>query len=168
MFQINGAYLFSEHKFRGWLSEKNLEGYRWIKKELRRSSINIPNNTNPDAAIVLIKPKSHIHYFIRNGKVFFNIKLSIQAYVDELARDISKKDIEKQSARVIEKQMRDTYEKGLLTDVFNLTEHLYRKNSKMWHSIHSKNSFMLNKNSLHQIDVTVKLQHSGKYKSRVN
>lgn len=28
MFRVNGAYLFGNHKFRGWLSEKDLEGYR--------------------------------------------------------------------------------------------------------------------------------------------
>lgn len=168
MFRINGAYLFREHKLKGWLSEKNLEGHRWIQRELRRTTINIPNNEDPVAAIVLVKPKPHVQYVIRNGKVFFNIKLSIHAYVDELIYDYSKKDIEEASSQVIEKQIRETYEKGLLikADVFNLTEHLYRKNPKAWHLMYNKNRFILDKKSLNRIDVSVHLQHSGKYKLR--
>ncbi|UVI33013.1 Ger(x)C family spore germination protein [Paenibacillus spongiae] len=168
MFSINGAYLMSNNQVRGWLSEQDLSGYRWIEKDLMRSPINIPDNSHPDAAIVLIKPKPKIEYVFRNGKTFYTIKLSIQAYVDELVRDLSKKDIEEQSAKVIEKQIRATYEKGLSikADVLNLTEHLYRYNPKLWRNTRRGESFLLDKDSLERIEVTVHLLHSGKYKLR--
>jgi Ger(x)C family germination protein len=169
MFKIDGGYFLDGQRFIGWLSEQDLEGYRWLQKKLQRSPINIPNNDSPDAAVVLIKPKPNIRHEVRNGKVYFHIKLSIQAIVDELVRNRSKKEIEAGAAEVIESQIRKTYEKGLQinADVLGLGSCLYRDNPKMWHEMQRDGTIGLTKESLDRIDVKVKVQHSGKYKLRV-
>ncbi|WP_040948991.1 Ger(x)C family spore germination protein [Gorillibacterium massiliense] len=169
MFWIDGAYIFCDNKFCGWFSNEKLAGYRWMEKKLERSLINVPNSPHPDVALVMIKPKPSVQYTIRNGKAHFTIKLSIQAYVDEMIYNRSRKDIEEQAAQDIEKQIRATYENGLgiHADVLGLTESLYRKNPKMWQKLQESNKFILDHDSLERIDVAVKLQHSGKYKLRV-
>ncbi|RAV21183.1 Ger(x)C family spore germination protein [Paenibacillus contaminans] len=169
MFKIDGGYFLNGQQFNGWLSEQDLEGYRWLQKKLQRSPINIPDDDSPDAAIVLIKPKPSIHHEVRNGKAYFHVKLSIQAFVDELIRNRSKKEIEAGAAKVIEDQIRKTYEKGLQikADVLGLGSCLYRDNPKMWHEMQDEGDFALDKDSLDRIEVKVKLQHSGKYKMRV-
>lgn len=169
MFRIDGAYFFHAEQIIGWLSEEDLEGYRWVQKKLERSPINIPDNDNPDAAIVLIKPKPRIEPYIRNSKAYFRIRLTIEAYLDEMARDITKKEIEEEAAKVIAHQIRTTYEKGLRikVDVLQLGETLYRKYPAFWHEHHAEGEFILDERSLDRIDVTVQLLHTGKYKGRV-
>lgn len=170
MFRIDGSYYFHASAMTGWLSEKDLQGYRWLQKKLERSPINIPDNNDPDAAIVLIKPKPKLQPVVRDGKVTFNISLHIKAYVDELTRNISKTEIEEMASKVIRDQIRSTYKKGLeiKVDVLQLGECLYRKYPKVWHDMHKDKEFILDESSLDLIDVKVNLLHTGKYKGRID
>jgi len=169
MFNIDGAYYFKHNSMVGWLSEKDLEGYRWLQKKLERSPINIPNDARPAAALVMIKPKPHIYPVLKNGKIYYNIRLSIKAYVDEMVRDLKKEEIEEQAAQVIRNEIRETYNKGLRinVDVLQLGEQLYRNHPKVWRQ-QSDGEFALTPESLDRIDVKVKLLHTGKYKDRVD
>lgn len=170
MFKIDGAYFFHEQQLTSWLSERDLDGYRWLQSKLQRSPINIPSNSDPDAAIVLVDPKPRIHHFVKNGKPYFNIDLTILAFVDEMVRDIPKKEIEEKTARVLRDQIRQTFNKGVgvKVDVLKLGQCLYRENPKLWKSYHQDGEFILEKDSLDRINVKVNLRHTGKYKDRVN
>lgn len=170
MFRIDGAYFFRGQDCTGWLSEQSLAGYRWLQKELERSPVNIPDDGAPDAAIVLMKPKPRIRHFVRDGNIYYNVSLSLHAFVDELVHPITKKEIERQAARVVEKQIRATYKTGLgiKADVLNLDECLFRDNPKLWHEAHRQSDFILKEDSLEGIKVKVNLIHSGKYRLRVN
>lgn len=170
MFKIDGAYFFKGTVAKDWFSEDDLQGYRWMQKKLQRSIINIPNDIEPEAAIVIENPRSSVHHTVRDGHVYFTIKLKLNAYVDELRRNLKKKEIEKMAAQAIEKQIRHTYKKGVArkVDIFNLTECLYRENPKKWRELNSEGGFMIDKESLVNVKVDVRLQHSGKYKLRVD
>ncbi|MEW9701439.1 Ger(x)C family spore germination protein [Paenibacillus sp. SI8] len=170
MFRIDGAYYFHNDKFLGWMSEKELEGFRWLQEKLQRSPIHIPDTRAPVAAIVMLKPKSRILPIIRDGQVYYNITLHINSYLDELVSDITKEDMEKQAAQVIEDQIRSTFEIGLgkHIDVLQLCERLYRKYPQKWHELHGRDDFILNAESLDRVDVKVNLRHTGKYKGRAN
>lgn len=168
MFKVNGAYFFKDlTQVVGWLSESDLEGYRWLQKKLDRSPINIPDNKDPDAALILTKSRPHIRVITKDGAVRFNIKMTIQAYLDELTVNIGKTKIEKQAEQVIREQIRATYTKGLAiqADVFQLGLHLYRKNPEKWREWREKG---LDEQSLDRIDVDVHLLHTGKYKDRAD
>lgn len=169
MFRLNGGYFFSDKKYRGWLSEKELKGYRWLEKSLDRTLVNVPDTDTPDASLVLSKPRPRISIETRNGKVYYRIKIKINAYVDEMINDVSKRDLEEKTAKVIEEQIRYTYKKGLTmgVDVFNLTRELYRSNPKKWRDDYVENELLLNKDSIEEIEVNVNILHSGKYKMRV-
>ncbi|MDF2720501.1 MAG: hypothetical protein K0Q59_176 [Paenibacillus sp.] len=167
MFNIDGAFLFNEHKLAGWLSEPDLAGYRWMQKKLDRALIHIPNEEKPKATLVMIKTKPHIKAAYNEGNVHFHIDLSIQAYLDEMVVDLDEHELEKQAEQVLREQIRTTYLKGVAigADIFQLGLNLYRSNPKEWREWMSNGG--LDKNSLDQIDVHVHLLHTGKYKNRV-
>ncbi|OCT14528.1 hypothetical protein A8709_26155 [Paenibacillus pectinilyticus] len=170
MYRIDGAFYYSQDKYLGWMSEHELQGFRWLEEKLQRTSINIPDSNNPVAALVLIKPKSRIIPVIRDGQVYYTIKLHINAYIDEIVKDTPIKEMELLAAQVIEDQLRSTYAIGLKKkiDVLQLGERLYRKYPKKWHELNKENDFHLNANSLDTITVKVQVVHSGKYKDRAN
>ncbi|GAA3399565.1 Ger(x)C family spore germination protein [Paenibacillus hodogayensis] len=168
MFRIDGAYFFRGQSMNGWLSEKDLQGTRWLQKKLQRSPINVPDDKNPAAALVMIKPKPVITTEFSNNKTYYNISVSIESYLDEMARNVSKEELERMAAEVIEKQIRDTYAKGLeiKIDVYKLGEQLYRKDPAKWKEQHGDGEFTLTEDSLKDVRVNVRMLHSGKYKTR--
>ncbi|MBA2941067.1 Ger(x)C family spore germination protein [Paenibacillus sp. CGMCC 1.16610] len=170
MFRIDGAYYQKGSQTLGWMSEKEMEGFRWLQEKLSRSPINIPDTKKPVAAIVIIEPKSRILPSIRNDKVYYTIKLKVNAYVDEMVEDISPEDMRKLAENVIEDQLRKTYEIGLSKkiDVLQLGERLYRNYPEKWHELNQRNDFNLDADSLDKVEVKVKLQHTGKYKARAH
>ncbi|AZS15308.1 Ger(x)C family spore germination protein [Paenibacillus lutimineralis] len=170
MFKIDGAYFFKGTVAKDWFSEDDLKGYRWMQKKLQRSIINIPNDIEPEAAIVIENPSNSVHHTVRDGHVYFTINLKLNAYVDELRRNLKKQEIEKMASQTIENQIRHTFMKGMArkVDIFNLTECLYRENPKKWRELNSEGGFMIDKESLVNVKVDVRLQHSGKYKLRVD
>ncbi|NOV01880.1 Ger(x)C family spore germination protein [Paenibacillus planticolens] len=170
MFRIDGAFYSQDSQFLGWMSEKELEGFRWLQEKLARSPINIPDIKKPVAAIVMIKPKSRILPVIRDGKVYYTIKLKINAYVDEMVENVTTKDMERLAEQVIEDQIRKTYAIGLSKkiDVLQLGERLYRNYPQKWHELNRKTDFKLDANSLDKVEVKVNLQHTGKYKARAH
>ncbi|MWV43173.1 Ger(x)C family spore germination protein [Paenibacillus sp. HJL G12] len=170
MFRINGAYFFQNKEYRGHLWEDDLKGTRWIQRQLQRSPINIPYEGKPVASLIMVKPHLYIKPVMDKGKPRFMIRVSINAYVDELVKDTPHKTMEKMASVVVENEIKMSYKKGLdqKADVFMLDENLYRKNPKKWHELHRTKPFILDKDSIKSIDVRVTIDSSGKYKQRVN
>ena len=170
LLKIDGAYFFRKGAMTGWLSEADLTGYRWLQRKLERSPINIPNNKNPKAAVVMLHPKSKIEPVLQDGKPLFNITIKIESYLDELVSNISEKALEDQAAKVIKNEIRYTFNKGIekQLDVLKLDEVLYRSYPQKWHELHRDGEFIYDEQSLNRIDVKVKLLHTGKYKGRVD
>lgn len=170
MFKIDGGYFFKGSTAKDWFSEDELQGYRWMQKKLQRSIINIPNDERPQAAIVLEDPRTEAHHELRDGQPYYNISIKLNAYVDELRQNLTKKEIENMTAQVIQRQIRHTYDKGLArgVDIFNFTECLYRENPRKWREMDEQGERMIKPDSLNTIHVKVNLQHSGKYKLRVD
>ncbi|MGN7356360.1 Ger(x)C family spore germination protein [Paenibacillus sp. SAF-054] len=171
MFRINGAYFFHNKEYRGLLSEDDLKGTRWIQRKLQRSPINIPdaNAGRPVASLILVKPHLYIKPVIDNGQARYVIRVSINAYIDELIKNNSSDTLEKMAGVVVKNEILMSYKKGLKqhADVFMLEEKLYRKYPKKWRELHRLKPFTLDEQSIKSIDVRVKIDSSGKYKQRV-
>jgi spore germination protein KC len=91
----------------------------------------------------------------------------VKAGVNELHADITEQELEQMAQKDIEHQIRHTFqtafEKGV--DIYNLGESLYRKNPHEWRRIASgKQHFVLNKDSMRNINVTVHIVYPGRYK----
>jgi len=169
--KINGAYLFHNQKLRGWLSEHDLKGYRWMQHQLERSPINIyRENKHPSAAIVMLHPKSRITPYFEDGKAYFNLSIRIEAYLDELTETLSEAELEQKAAKLVQDEIRYTFLKGIQigSDVLKLEEALYRKYPKQWRAVQKDNETMITKDSLKKIEVKVSLLHAGKYKGRAD
>lgn len=171
MFQINGAYFFQNKEYRGHLTEDDLKGTRWTQRQLQRSPINIPdaNAGSPVASLIMVKPHLYIKPVIDNGQVRYVIRVSINAYIDELLKNNTSDTLEKMAGDVVKNEILMSYNKGLKqkADVFMLEEKLYRKYPKKWRELNRLKPFTLDEQSIKSIDVRVKIDSSGKYKQRV-
>ncbi|TXK71943.1 Ger(x)C family spore germination protein [Paenibacillus sp. N3.4] len=168
MFRVSGAYFLRQNQFKGWFSESDLRGRRWVQKKNKRSLINIPNNKDPKASVVMINPHYRIDHYMEKNQVYYKITIKVKAYVEELIKDFSVKDMEEAAAEVIRNEITTTYQKGLSTqtDLLNLFSELYRTDSKTWHALQQKDQLKLTKDTISKIDVKVKITHTGKYKGK--
>lgn len=170
MLRINGANYISKSRKLGWLSEDDLRGSRWLER-MKRAPINVPNDDSPAATMVLHKPRHRIKAVVRDGSVKYSISVRVKGYISELLRDIPEEELEKEAAKVIEKEIVSTFRKGLAikADVLHLEETLYRKDPKGWERMHrgDEDSFVLTEDSLDRVDVKVTIKHTGSYKHRL-
>lgn len=132
MFKVDGAYMINNQETKGWYSENDLKGARWLYNKMKRAVVNIPDKGDPIAALVLKLPKHRIETYLENGELRFNIAVEVQAYVDEIVQDASKKKMEQEAEAVVRQEIKATYLKGISTqtDILNLLGELYQKNIK--------------------------------------
>ncbi|MFD0675382.1 MULTISPECIES: Ger(x)C family spore germination protein [unclassified Paenibacillus] len=170
MFQIDGAYLMNEQLIAHWYSEDDLKGLRWLQKKMKRSLIDIPDNKNPDASLVLVKPHHSIQYYFENNELRFKVNIKASAYVDEMVSNISVNTMKKQAEAVVSNEVISTYQKGLplQMDTLNLLGELYRKDSGKWFELQKENKLVLKKETLGKVEVHVDIMHTGKYKGKVH
>ncbi|ANY69232.1 hypothetical protein BBD42_24165 [Paenibacillus sp. BIHB 4019] len=169
MFKITGAFFIRQNEKLSWFSETELLGRRWVQKENKRSVLLIGNPEAPTATLVIIKPNYRIRYVKNSKPLQFKIEIKARAYVEEMIKDASVKEMEVLAAKAIRDEMMATYEKGLATqtDLLNLFAELYRSEPKLWHQLHNSKQLLLNQKTLGQIDVKVTITNTGKYKGRL-
>ncbi|MEC0092205.1 Ger(x)C family spore germination protein [Paenibacillus macquariensis] len=170
LLKMNGAYLLKYRKYLGWLTDEDLKGARWLQKGIDRVPINVPTD-EPKANMVILNPRNDVSPIIVNGKVQYNIKVSVEAFLNELLEPLSDHNLKKETSEAIVAEIQHTFEKGLRikSDVLNLEDSLFRSNPRKWNEIHQgkEDIFVLTKDSLHKIEVYVHIIHGGKYKAKV-
>lgn len=128
-----------------------------------RAHLGIPED-NPQAVLIMADPKLDIIPILDRGKPKFKIRVSVRGNIGEMKKGLTVKNTENQAAKVIQDEIRKTYEEGmkLKADVFQLSQALYRKHPKIWHQYSVKGEFPLDPDSLQSIEVKVKLISSNK------
>ncbi|GIO53455.1 MULTISPECIES: Ger(x)C family spore germination protein [Paenibacillus] len=170
MHRVSGAYFFDNRELRGWLSEDDLRGTRWIQRQLERSPVNIPIGQTPVATLILMKPHFVVEPKLENDKIHFNIRIGLKSYVDLLIKDTPESTLEKMAAELVKKEVIESYKKGvaLKSDVLMLEDKLYRKYPGKWRELSKQSDFILTEDMLKNVDVTITMVNSGKYKQRVH
>lgn len=170
MLRVNGAYFFDNKDFRGWLSEDDLKGTRWIQLQLEESPINIPDSKNPVAGLILMKPHFVVEPKLEQGKVHFNIRIGLKSYVNLLIKELPESTLENMASELVKNEVIDSFKKGiaLKCDVLMLEDKLYRKYPDKWRELSKQSDFILTEDMLKNVDVTVTMVNSGKYKQRVH
>ena len=170
LLKINGAYFLKNYNLAGWLSEDDLKGSRWVQKKIIETPINIPDEDPPTASLLINKPRFTITPQLIGETVKYNIKVTAQAYIEEMKEPLTEQTVEKEVEKVIVSEIKDTFKKGLKQkcDVLRLEESLFRSNPQKFKEIYpnSDSKSLLTEDSLQNIDVKVHLVSSGLYKQR--
>ncbi|MNI67149.1 hypothetical protein D3C73_1227620 [compost metagenome] len=166
MLDQNGVFVLRDHKLGGWFEEQHILGVRWTDPNTHRSPLVIRYDGKPQAVISLEDPKVKIIPNITNNKITYTLEVKLSGYVSEIIHAISESDIEKQAAKQIRDEIRNTYEEGLKinADILKLEYALYQQKNKEWKKLRDQDELGLTPESLGIISVEVKLDHSGRSK----
>ncbi|MGO4890481.1 Ger(x)C family spore germination C-terminal domain-containing protein [Anaerobacillus sp. MEB173] len=98
--------------------------------------------------------------------LFFLFNIELIANPIEIFDDITTTEIQKQVARLIEEDIRFTFQKGveMNIDVYQLSHTLYKKSPSLWRESNVDGYLPLTPDSLEEVNINVKVIKSGKDK----
>lgn len=158
---IEKVAVISENKILGEMKR----GTRTLNEDFVRDNVTIFSNTGKQVSTDVYNHNSKVIPVIKKGKVQFNIKLTLDGTVEQNRNEqINSLEIEKKTAKYIKNSIRTAYEEGRKRgiDTFLLSNALYRHNNKVWKKIEKNGQIPLEKDTLKNINVQVKLISTGK------
>jgi Ger(x)C family germination protein len=163
---FSGVTVFENNQYKGELGMDDLQGLPWMRNKTVRMPLTIERGQSLAAILVLEKPKVRIKPQVQGHRVYFDVKVTIKAVINELHQSISEKELVDLAERKVEDQIRHTYLKALekQVDVYHLGEYLYRHQPGTWHRLEDENHFVLHEDSLREVRPHVLLTSTGRYK----
>ncbi len=156
---INGSYIISNKKFKGFVTSGDLAGVRWLEQKNNVIDISFEKEKlNLDIS----KSKSRIKV-LNEKEPRYKINIHAVAIVEQNEDTLGTKKIQKLIEDKIKDDIRLTLTKStdIEADLLNITEKTFRFHSKQWEI---KEINELKKNSVNAIDVNVDIQENQTYK----
>ncbi|WP_088070155.1 spore germination protein GerXC [Gottfriedia luciferensis] len=166
LLNYSGSAFVASKRYKGYLSEKDSPGLKWMGKDFTRAPITLKKEGEPVTEIVLKKPKIKTVGYIKNNKPHFRMKIRIEADIFQVVKYLPVKTIKQLAEKTLEKEIEDTYKNGLNKgiDVYQLSQILYRNNVKDWKKFEKNGMVPLSPSSL-TVDADVQIMTSGQWKS---
>ncbi|TVY08908.1 Ger(x)C family spore germination protein [Paenibacillus cremeus] len=160
---VNGAYFITKDHYLGALNENQLEGLRWMTPETVRSPILIPAAQDSVDTLSLEHPKPKISTSFSSGEPTFSIAVELSGNVVELDTPMTETEMVKKAEAVVKQQIKQTYLAALKKkiDIYQLEYFAYKDHYQEWSKLTKLHPFRLSESSLSDIQVKVKLLHSG-------
>jgi spore germination protein KC len=167
MLDQNGVFVLHDNKLKGWFEENSIFGVRWTEPHTNRSPLVVRSDGEPQTVLSLENPKVKIHPQITNEKTTYTLHVQLSGNISEIIQTITEAEMEKQAAKQIREEIIQTYKEGLKfnADLLQLEYALYRQKNKEWKKLRGRGELELTPESLSNITVDVKLDHSGKNKA---
>ncbi|WP_368505410.1 Ger(x)C family spore germination protein [Alkalihalophilus sp. As8PL] len=161
-----GITLFSNHQYKGKLLGLDMVGYRWLQEKTNRSPIIIQHQGDPASVIMMQDPKVEIIPVTDGISPKYTIDVEIGGSVIEMEQPVSLQFLEEEAVKVIENEIRKTYEKALAEtiDVYSLGYKLYQHDPQLWKKLNTDGQIPLTEDLLNEVNVKVSIQNAGKNK----
>ncbi|WP_026558914.1 Ger(x)C family spore germination protein [Bacillus sp. J37] len=160
---IDGAHLFKDKTYKGWLSIQELTGFIWTNNNSERSITEFEPEKGKILAVELLEP--NLKLIPEKVKGSYNIEVDLTALIKEsVDQHVTQNNIKKEIENLIKEEVEKTYKtaKKLGADIFQLEDHAYRYHLKDWRKYKEEQK------NIYLSDVTVNVQtlySIDKYKS---
>lgn len=161
--KADGVAIITPHKLKGFITSNDVNGLRWMTEESKRNGLMLKKKGKRAAYVLLQGPSVSIQPEVKDQDVHFTIKIKVSGYVNEIDRKITEDFLCREAEKAIEKEVRQTYLKGLKVDgdVYRLSNTLYKKNVDAWKKIEKNGVIPLRKDSI-SVQAQVKIKHVAK------
>ncbi|MFA8437890.1 Ger(x)C family spore germination protein [Pueribacillus sp. YX66] len=150
MIKTVGVALLHKNEFRGFITGEDVNGLRWLTEDALRINLDIHEGDKPIAEAIIIRPSFSIEPMVRDDDVIFNIQVKGQAVFNQILENKDYRFLKKEMQKNIEEEIRRTYNKALElhSDIYRLSEVLYRKDVRTWQRLAHEGKLALNENSI--------------------
>ncbi|ARJ38840.1 Ger(x)C family spore germination protein [Sporosarcina sp. P16a] len=154
---LSGVGVITPTSFKGFISGDKARGIQWMSNNTKRGQVTFKLDGGNYFTMIIDKVKVKIKPITGKGEVKFDINVDLSATVSEMGKDITTDRIRKEIEKVVESEIKETYEDALTIDVdiYHLSEKLYRKNVKEWKKHHKEGKLELTEDSIRNLKVRV-------------
>lgn len=152
-----GVGIITPNQFNGFVLNDDINGLRWTL-DSERNNVGIYKGGQPASDIIVLQPKQTYTIETNGNDVTFRLKIRAEGYIYEMIQDVDQDFIIKELEKTIEKEVMHTYKKALelKSDIYRLSEKLYRRHLKTWKKVEKDGEIELDENSL-VVDVEIEL-----------
>lgn len=163
---LSGFGVVSKDGFKGYINDGDARGIQWMFHQKTRGDVTIKlNNKEKEFLTVdLEKLSTKIKPIVKNNEVTFEAEIKLNAIINGFKGKVNTDQIREGIRKEVKKDIKKSFEAGieLDVDVFRLSEHLYRKNVKVWKKIQKDGKVPLTADSLSQVNVIVNKVNPGR------
>jgi len=163
--ELKGITILSKEGLKGSITEEKANGIKWMTNKTIRGEVTGQMGKNKTfVTITLDHIKVEIKPVVKNENVQFDIEIKMEANVLGITEKITTTEISQEVKKQVKKEVRETYKEGLAlnTDIFRLSEQLYRKDVKTWKKLEQNGKIELTDDSIRKINVTVVKVNPGR------
>lgn len=166
--EITGVHLFHNREYKGRLEYEDIKGQSYFIRGMVRLPLTIYTDGKGQMDFVVSMKDYDINYTFKGGRVIYDLKVDISAYISEMRENVEVKEMMRKLKEEIEKEIRTAFEKGveLQADILNLNDKVFRYDYKNWEK-YIKDKPLDEVMELGKVEIRPFLKHSGKYKERV-
>ena len=163
-YQLHGVAVITPDEFKGFIEDEDAAGLQWISEKSIRSGLTTETSTKEKMTITLTNIRSKRQAVVNGSTTQFDISVSVIATVSGFHGTITNEEIKRAVEKQIEKEIRNTYAKGLEldADVYRFAEVLYRGHLREWKKIEKDGKIPLDENSLRNVTIHVEKVNSGR------
>ncbi|MFC8685598.1 Ger(x)C family spore germination protein [Brevibacillus porteri] len=168
LFELNGQFIMSTNRYKGWISHSDAKMGRWIYRDFKQSVLTIKQDLKPGATLLLQRSDYDIQTKGAKGRQRFVLSLSLTGTIFQEQQNIPHDKIEKLAEQTVEKELREFYNKGLElnADLLQLGSHLFKSDPKNWKEQSVNGSLPLKPATLDKVNVRINITDGQKYKFR--
>ncbi|MEY9977682.1 Ger(x)C family spore germination protein [Lysinibacillus sp. RC79] len=163
---LTGVGVLSKDGFKGFIKNDAARGTQWMHNRTHRGEITfkLGDNETDYLTTTLEKIKVDIKPLVKNDQVTFEVVVKLNATLNGFKTNVSEEEIKKQIIKEVKKEIRTTYEEALAKDIdiYRLSEHLYRKNVKVWKKLEQDGKIPLTPSSISKLEIDVNQVNSGR------
>ncbi|MFJ6266036.1 Ger(x)C family spore germination protein [Lysinibacillus xylanilyticus] len=163
---LTGVGVLSKDGFKDFIKNDDARGMQWMHNRTHRGEVTfkLDDNETDYLTATLEKIKVAIKPLVKNDQVTFDIYVKINATLNGFKKNISEDEIRKKIIEEVKKEIRTTYKEALAKDIdiYRLSEHLYRKNVKVWKKLEQDGKISLTPNSISKLEIDVNKLNSGR------
>ncbi len=163
---FDGYSVFQQQKYIQNLPFKDAVYINWLREKHVAMNQKVELDGSLIAVVKLSTPKVQVNYEDNLSAPVFSLNVSVEADLLEKLKEVPIKKVKEIIQKDIETKVRELYVSGVekRIDVLNLGEKWYRANPKKYKELETTNRFYLEKNSLKNVKVSVKILHYNGYK----
>ncbi|MGE8000330.1 Ger(x)C family spore germination protein [Lysinibacillus sp. NPDC093190] len=163
---LTGVGVLSKDGFKGFIKNDAARGMQWMHNRTHRGEITfkLGDNETDYLTTTLEKIKVDIKPLVKNDQVTFEVVVKLNATLNGFKTNVSEEELRKQIIKEVKKEIRTTYKEALAKgiDIYRLSEHLYRKNVKVWKKLEQDGKIPLTPSSISKLEIDVNQVNSGR------
>jgi hypothetical protein len=169
---FSGFSVFQQQKYIQTIPFKDAVYLNWLREKHVAINQKVEEDGQLIAVLKLSTSKVQVLYEDNVSSPMFSLDINVEADLLEKLKEVPIKKVKERIQKDVELKVTELYNNGVekRLDVLNVGERWYRANPKKYKEIKTSNRFYLDKNSLKDVKVTVKVLHynSYKYEKRVH